>query len=471
MATQPRFFLARPSVTRQGPSGIIHDEPGPIVPLVPLDELPHWIEIVGVPRELTVEDTAGMLNLGTVAKSEAAYAVRIMFQPSSPAPSDWADDGTVDDYVETSMAVARRGAVDGGRPEETPVAVAGPSQPPAQIVEAAAAPAPAPEVHPADRMKAHWNEAHACTVGQQSGPISKSTAQQQQQQHRPPPQPAPNTASDKQLVTTRADHTPPTPSPVSQQEYCRHWCHYGTCKWGQQCRYLHAMPNTPSGMLEVGLSTPPVWWLTEEMLRGSSGAGRLHDIGGPAAVATRLRLGVGDLGPGRGLDDFQQQRRYLAILLQQQQQLEMLGGGGGGRNKKNKAQLKKMASELGLLTKEVFRRAPPRRGREMTPLDKGRKKAVASEAATAAVAQGKPVPVGEGLVAAPARVQGVQQGNQDQAQVRTQEAREGMPVSENGQQSRQQQGQAAATKAKAKKQSAEAKAPAMQPAVGKLVEV
>ncbi|KAK3341230.1 hypothetical protein B0T25DRAFT_335092 [Lasiosphaeria hispida] len=450
MATQPRFFLVRPGVTQQTPSGAIREELGPIVPLVPLDELPPWLDIVGMPRELAVEDTVGMVNLGPIAKPEGTYSVRIMYQPSSPAPSDWADDVTmVGDSVEA-----------------IPVAAAGTSQPQAQVMEATAAapaPAPAPGAHPADRMKTHWSEARASALGQQPALLPlKTTAQQPQ-----PPQPGPKTAG-KQPATTHADRTSvPTSSPLSPPEYCRHWCHHGTCKWGQRCRYVHAMPTTHGGLLEVGLSQYPAWWLM-------AGAGSLHDIGGPAAMRTGLGMGMGmgmgmgGLGSGRGLHGFQQQQQQQ----QQHQQLGMLGMlGGGVSNRKTKArerEARALLSEL-VLAAGVggFYRSPLRKGREMTPLDKGKKKMAVSGAAMAAAAQGKPVPVGQGLVAAPAR---------DQGQIPVQEA-QGAMASANGpqsqqqqQQQQQQQGQAAITRTKAKKQQAEAKAPAI-PVVGKLVEI
>ncbi|KAK8042101.1 hypothetical protein PG993_006624 [Apiospora rasikravindrae] len=76
----PRHFLVRPATTKHTASGTI-TTPGPMVPLIAVDELPEWIDIASVPRELTVEQTMGLQNLGSVlgAPETAAeyYEVRL----------------------------------------------------------------------------------------------------------------------------------------------------------------------------------------------------------------------------------------------------------------------------------------------------------------------------------------------------------------------------------------------------------
>lgn len=58
---RPRFFLSRPD--------------GTIVPLIPLDELPEDIIIPGVPRTMSLAETAGMVSLGRVGPPESFYLV------------------------------------------------------------------------------------------------------------------------------------------------------------------------------------------------------------------------------------------------------------------------------------------------------------------------------------------------------------------------------------------------------------
>ncbi|KAG0649990.1 hypothetical protein D0Z07_3977 [Hyphodiscus hymeniophilus] len=48
--------------------------------------------------------------------------------------------------------------------------------------------------------------------------------------------------------------------PFEETQTCRHWCTYGHCKWGQQCRYRHTMPLTLSGLEGIGLADWPAWF-------------------------------------------------------------------------------------------------------------------------------------------------------------------------------------------------------------------
>lgn len=75
----PRHFLVRPTITKHTATGTI-TTPGPMVPLIAVDQLPEWIDIAGVPRELSVEQTMGLHNLGSVvteADGQHYYEVRL----------------------------------------------------------------------------------------------------------------------------------------------------------------------------------------------------------------------------------------------------------------------------------------------------------------------------------------------------------------------------------------------------------
>ncbi|EMR68307.1 putative zinc finger dna-binding protein [Eutypa lata UCREL1] len=67
----PQHFLVRPGTIKHTASGPV-TIPGPMVPLLPVDQLPEWMDVLGVPRALAVEQTAGLINLGTVAKGGGA---------------------------------------------------------------------------------------------------------------------------------------------------------------------------------------------------------------------------------------------------------------------------------------------------------------------------------------------------------------------------------------------------------------
>lgn len=258
MSPRLRFFIVRPEVATQTLTGAAHKQLGPIVPLIPADELPDWLNIVGAPRELSVEQTMSLSNLGTVAKNDEPFAVHITYsaldfpqqqQPQLPGATigSWADD------------------IPGTPPPQAPV-------------------------HPADKMKAPWtteprhglsSSIHNRPDGSPTSTASTKTTTTTHPYHTPPPSPptaapvpvlagpSPAAHHHHQLPTSAPA---PAPSPQTQKsdDYCRHWCHHGTCKWGNQCRYKHAMPTTTQGLVDVGLREFPSWWL---MAGGGGGGG------------------------------------------------------------------------------------------------------------------------------------------------------------------------------------------------------
>jgi hypothetical protein len=46
---------------------------GEVVPLIAIDELPLGLNIVNVPRNLTLDETVGMLSLGLQQRSKTFY--------------------------------------------------------------------------------------------------------------------------------------------------------------------------------------------------------------------------------------------------------------------------------------------------------------------------------------------------------------------------------------------------------------
>ncbi len=47
-----RYFIIRPENDNLASDGRVQKEAGVIVPLVALDQLPDWLEVVGAPRNL-----------------------------------------------------------------------------------------------------------------------------------------------------------------------------------------------------------------------------------------------------------------------------------------------------------------------------------------------------------------------------------------------------------------------------------
>ncbi|KAI1176659.1 hypothetical protein F4777DRAFT_245605 [Nemania sp. FL0916] len=63
----PQYYIQRPGSTHHTATGTV-STPGTNVPLIAADQLPAWVDVLGVPRELSPEQTATLSSLGTVPK-------------------------------------------------------------------------------------------------------------------------------------------------------------------------------------------------------------------------------------------------------------------------------------------------------------------------------------------------------------------------------------------------------------------
>ncbi|KLU81479.1 hypothetical protein MAPG_00568 [Magnaporthiopsis poae ATCC 64411] len=77
MAASLQFFLTRPGRTHTSTSTsrVYH---GTHVPLIPVDQLPDWLHIVGVPRVLSDQHVAGLTHVGFVSRPQEAFEVFIL---------------------------------------------------------------------------------------------------------------------------------------------------------------------------------------------------------------------------------------------------------------------------------------------------------------------------------------------------------------------------------------------------------
>jgi hypothetical protein len=58
-----------------GPSCFVIRETGELVPLIAVDELPAGLSIVDIPKNLKLDETVGMLNLGLQRRCETSYKI------------------------------------------------------------------------------------------------------------------------------------------------------------------------------------------------------------------------------------------------------------------------------------------------------------------------------------------------------------------------------------------------------------
>ncbi|KAM0203863.1 hypothetical protein ACHAPA_007608 [Fusarium lateritium] len=222
MTLRPQFFLVRPGAEQITSTGQIRVQPATAVPLIPLDLLPEWVEIVGVSRSLSPEDTKDMGNLGVIHSELDTFRLRF---------AAITEDETCDSDNSEESNVMQSGIISSGdalvRPNPT---TSSPGLSPS--------PAPKPKLESAQGLS---SSRHNPDNQQQSGEAEKEPA------------------LHKETAKLPTNTTSPTPSPASPP--CRHWCHYGACRWGLDCHYMHTMPTTPTGLEDVGLSGFPNWWL------------------------------------------------------------------------------------------------------------------------------------------------------------------------------------------------------------------
>ncbi|XDG06894.1 hypothetical protein ABKA04_006509 [Annulohypoxylon sp. FPYF3050] len=364
----PQHFIVRPGVTKQTANGTV-TTPGPIVPLIAVDQLPEWLDLFGVPRELSLEQTVGLSNLGTVVRSPEFYDVYMhtdidiapvvtngpnsenyrrvdhrredrsnallissdvdtsgphssssseLSMPTSPLISrvDPAVKGLASSrhaYINETDKKAggsNNGGNNGsttkkhpntssqqatpmsqGHYQRVPSPTAAGSTPPTNNPNPpyplihpsfphpqlhpppypsphhqAAYPIPPPplpaSIHPADRMLYSW------TPPSQHKSKSNSTSTSSRQKTPTASNPSTSNPNPNNGASTN------TSSSTTNSMYCKHWCHRGTCRWGAQCRYAHAMPGTAEGLREVGLSHHPAWYTTAyNMMYGTPGFG------------------------------------------------------------------------------------------------------------------------------------------------------------------------------------------------------
>jgi len=295
---KPQHFLIRPPTSPTAP--------GSVVPLIALDQLPEWLDIQGVSREVRVDQTVGMVNMGVVPLSGPAdathphghhlYDVRLRMGPNpDPAPPSAATAGApVDRPVVLPPPRPRRplaglaASMYASPPAPDPVAgEADAARPPGARSPRVVVDAPThlldldvldlqygppgvgaegtPPGTPPAAAAAGSASSVATATGRAATPTHGSSAART----------VVTWATAPTVGSTGASSLPPPP-PYAPAEgpriaYCRHWCHHGTCKWGRTCRYSHRMPPSTEELSSVGLSDFPDWWNAAAAFYASGG--------------------------------------------------------------------------------------------------------------------------------------------------------------------------------------------------------
>ncbi|EFX04167.1 zinc finger DNA-binding protein [Grosmannia clavigera kw1407] len=261
MPARASHYVVRPGPTTRLPSGMVVQEPGRFVPLIAIDQLPDWLEVVGVPRQLLFSQAVDMIAIGAVARpsdlqihnstlaNDDVFEVRVLRRhdsdiavppaavfPASPAVSATASSTTL------GMAAERATMKDmSTKNTSTPRKAAASDS----------------DAWSRDGSVSSWSREPRSRAGRSATPSNIWTV--------------------KSAKTTKP---PKASTDMSDRQPCRHWCQTGKCSFKSGCKFSHVMPETIKGLRVVGLSRFPDWYRDQMGLdRKGHGAG-LGNTGG-----------------------------------------------------------------------------------------------------------------------------------------------------------------------------------------------
>lgn len=272
---QPRLnhFVVRPD-TKDG-------MPGPTVPVIAVDQLPDWMQVAGVPRELDAEQTIGLTNLGIVGVEEDSFFEVRLHHNKIRAILDRAS-GTADLYS-SGNEKARAKAT--GLKRTAPL-----RETKCKTNDRAAS-------NDTSLSASRHNIANTAVDVQARSSSSSSSNERT-------PRPRMKEATRDEPRRTGPERTTARQYKQPITAFCRHWCCHGTCKWGLRCRYVHRMPTTMEGLREVGLKDFPTWYLA-----------MMRDAGSGSSGLTRMDAQLEPDGPWANKQGLKQIREMLHLLL------------------------------------------------------------------------------------------------------------------------------------------------------------
>ncbi|TGJ82539.1 hypothetical protein E0Z10_g6208 [Xylaria hypoxylon] len=272
--TLPLYYIERQGVTHHMASGTIM-QPGPNVPLIAVDQLPPWVNVLGVPCELGREQATNLSSLGVVPRGKP-YEVYTTPAHVSKVPGSQMDP-TAQPFTSQKGRLASELTILSGN---------GSPQMKHDIISAGRArnivgdrpliglherlPSPAPlepppgnpypvmyttapygtggaiqrqrdsEEHPAERLlHASYRSGFGHAGAAEHAPLFPFSSCS-----------STSSVSSSSTATITAKKSKPR---------CCHWYRSGTCRFGELCRYHHEMPETTQGLQEVGSESHPPW--------------------------------------------------------------------------------------------------------------------------------------------------------------------------------------------------------------------
>ena len=212
---------------------------GTFVPLVPADELPYSVRLMGVPRAMKIEHSCGMSHVGTHAFTgqlfllesvDAAQHVIDRVNTGRINPSSSFQRPVASDPVSYSNGQGRPATKSPPGPEHS-----------------------APQQLPVSTMASTWRRVDDAASAKYQEIIDNIVAQGS---HSPVHNP------ETAVKPSRTPSSSPRSSSFEQKDkiYCSYWIRSGECDYTQQgCRYKHEMPDKRT-LASIGFRTVPRWW-------------------------------------------------------------------------------------------------------------------------------------------------------------------------------------------------------------------
>ena len=240
MPPQPSFFIARPgSVARGDSSGEVTSQPI-LVPLIPADLLPDYVELEGVSRYLTLAEIRGMTSVGAMGLAGDKYHVKLNLSGDTVLNDSWSS-------VNNRKAVDETGA---------------PSDPKSTFGDVRQNSTQGVEQFQPIRKEMRDNRG---LLDSSLSPIASSSEGPLSSCHNVATEPritehAPSFQTDKIRNPIRSGLAAKASRRTIQ--YCSYWCHYPwSCKYGKHCKKKHQMPSSPKTLQALGLEGFPRWWV------------------------------------------------------------------------------------------------------------------------------------------------------------------------------------------------------------------
>lgn len=302
MASQPPpqtklllYYIQRPGIIHHTASGTVMTA-GPNVPLIAVDQLPAWMDVVGIPRELSREQAANLSSLGIVPKGEpydVHFTPAALHAPEIPGsqmdPTAKAYTNQKAELVSGQSAVGHYGGkiTNGGAVSAGRIINSVGDRPLIGLHQRPASPVPLgvsrenpyPMMyprksltlgrrdfgeHPAERL---LRASHALTLRETRTAGNRallSVSSRSSSLTSPSLSSSCPTTTTTQKVNITSNvkesksHAPPAREVNKTDEkgtYCRRWCRNGTCPFGEDCWYRHEMPHTAQELRRAGVKT------------------------------------------------------------------------------------------------------------------------------------------------------------------------------------------------------------------------